>query len=103
KFSFDLRRKTKLAPEDHSENHSLDRGFICEWPFQSGCDPVLDSIRAVPSPSEDGNEAGGSDSPCPVNTLSFQVATVIKDSSIPIDGRSTQLDDDLDTIAGTQV
>src|SRR5262249_1096874 len=103
KFSFDLRGKAKLAPEDHSKNHSLDRGFICEGPFQSGCDPFLDSVRAVPSRSEDRDQAGISDGPCPINALSFQVTTVIKHARIALDGGSTQFDDDLDPIAGTEV
>src|SRR5262245_57695741 len=103
KLSFNGCGETELSSDDHSKHKGLDIRLVREWSFQPGFYPILDSIRSVPSSVEDRNQTGISYGAGPVDSLSFEIAAVIKYTRITIDDRAMQLDHDLQTVARAEL
>src|SRR4030095_7789845 len=103
KLSFNGCGETELSPYDHSKHKALDVRLVREWFFQPRFYPILDSIRSVPSSIENRNQAGISYRAGPVDSLSFEIATVIKDTRITVDHRPMQLDHGLHTITRAEL
>src|SRR5215213_4300896 len=66
-------------------------------------DPGTNVIRTVPASRFHGDEARIADGSGPIDSLPLKVAPEIKTAEVSIDHRAMQLDDDLESIAGSEV
>src|SRR5262249_22513147 len=90
KLPFDFSRQAILSPKHHSGDQRFDGlvvGVYLKWRFDSGLNPFFEAVASMPPSVQNRDESGIPDRAGPIDTLSLQVAAVIKHPGILIDHR----------------